>query len=65
MGRGAKTLKNFFFDMEQYFRATNTVTKDLKITLTRMHLQRTSNYGGGLDLWTFKRVDIQLRYVIE
>ncbi|KAA0057471.1 uncharacterized protein E5676_scaffold216G001550 [Cucumis melo var. makuwa] len=36
--RDAKALENYIFDLEQYFRATNTVTEEAKVTLTMMHL---------------------------
>ncbi|KAA0065910.1 senescence-specific cysteine protease sag39 [Cucumis melo var. makuwa] len=36
--RDAKTLENYIFDLEQYFKATNTVTKEAKVTLATMHL---------------------------
>ncbi|KAA0050156.1 senescence-specific cysteine protease sag39 [Cucumis melo var. makuwa] len=36
--RDAKALENFIFDFEQYFKATNTVTKEAKVTLATMHL---------------------------
>ena len=34
----AKELKNFIFDMEQYFRAGGTISKETKVTVTSMHL---------------------------
>ena len=36
--RDAKALENFIFDIEQYFKATNTNTKEAKVTLATMHL---------------------------
>ncbi|KAA0063481.1 uncharacterized protein E5676_scaffold668G00010 [Cucumis melo var. makuwa] len=33
--RDAKALENYIFDLEQYFKTTNTVTKEAKVTLTR------------------------------
>ncbi|TYK19785.1 senescence-specific cysteine protease sag39 [Cucumis melo var. makuwa] len=36
--RDAKALENFIFDLEQYFKATNTVTEEAKVTLTTMYL---------------------------
>ncbi|KAA0046932.1 senescence-specific cysteine protease sag39 [Cucumis melo var. makuwa] len=36
--RDAKALENYIFDLEQYFRATNTVTEEAKVTLVMMHL---------------------------
>ncbi|TYK09013.1 senescence-specific cysteine protease sag39 [Cucumis melo var. makuwa] len=36
--RDAKVLENYIFDLEQYFKATNTVTEEAKVTLATMHL---------------------------
>ncbi|KAA0041739.1 uncharacterized protein E5676_scaffold95G00100 [Cucumis melo var. makuwa] len=36
--RDAKALENFIFDFEQYFKATNIVIKEAKVTLTTMYL---------------------------
>ncbi|TYK21292.1 uncharacterized protein E5676_scaffold1775G00070 [Cucumis melo var. makuwa] len=36
--RDAKTLENYIFNLEQYFKATNTVTEEAKVTLATMHL---------------------------
>ncbi|TYJ98368.1 senescence-specific cysteine protease sag39 [Cucumis melo var. makuwa] len=36
--RDAKALENYIFDLEQYFRATNTVIEEAKVTLATMHL---------------------------
>ncbi|KAA0054479.1 senescence-specific cysteine protease sag39 [Cucumis melo var. makuwa] len=36
--RNAKALENFIFDLEQYFKATNTVTEEAKMSLATMHL---------------------------
>ncbi|KAA0061261.1 senescence-specific cysteine protease sag39 [Cucumis melo var. makuwa] len=36
--RDAKALENFIFDLEKYFKAINTVTKEVKVTLATMHL---------------------------
>ncbi|KAA0033954.1 senescence-specific cysteine protease sag39 [Cucumis melo var. makuwa] len=36
--RDAKALENFIFDLEQYFKATNTVTEEAKVTFATMHL---------------------------
>lgn len=52
--RDAKAMKNFLFYLEKYSRAKNTVTKESKITLMMMHLQRTISYDGGPILWTSK-----------
>ncbi|TYK23114.1 uncharacterized protein E5676_scaffold142G001050 [Cucumis melo var. makuwa] len=36
--RDAKALENYIFDLEEYFKATNTVTEEAKVTLALMHL---------------------------
>ncbi|KAA0061794.1 senescence-specific cysteine protease sag39 [Cucumis melo var. makuwa] len=36
--RDAKALENYIFHLEQYFKATNTVTEEAKVTLATMHL---------------------------
>ncbi|KAA0059254.1 uncharacterized protein E5676_scaffold84663G00030 [Cucumis melo var. makuwa] len=36
--RDAKALENYIFDLEQYFKATNTVTEEAKVSLAMMHL---------------------------
>ncbi|KAA0062302.1 uncharacterized protein E5676_scaffold313G003310 [Cucumis melo var. makuwa] len=36
--RDVKALENYIFDLEQYFRVTNTVTEEAKVTLATMHL---------------------------
>ncbi|KAA0055118.1 senescence-specific cysteine protease sag39 [Cucumis melo var. makuwa] len=36
--RDAKALENYIFDLEQYFRATNTVAEEAKVTLATMYL---------------------------
>ncbi|KAA0058240.1 uncharacterized protein E6C27_scaffold274G005650 [Cucumis melo var. makuwa] len=36
----AKALENYIFDLEQYFRATNTVIEEAKVTLATMHLSK-------------------------
>ncbi|KAA0062476.1 uncharacterized protein E5676_scaffold325G00940 [Cucumis melo var. makuwa] len=48
----ADALENFIFDLEQYFKATSTVTEEAKVTLATMHL---SECGGGLDMSTFTK----------
>ena len=53
--RDAKALENFIFDAEQYFKATNTVTEEAKVTLAIMHLSEDAKLGGGPDTWTFKK----------
>ena len=36
--KDANALKNFIFDFEEYFKATNTVMEEAKVTLATMHL---------------------------
>ncbi|KAA0048463.1 uncharacterized protein E5676_scaffold600G00660 [Cucumis melo var. makuwa] len=36
--RDVKELENFIFDMEQYFKASGTNSKETKVTLASMHL---------------------------
>jgi len=36
--RDAKELENFIFDMDQYFKASGTVSEEVKVTLASMHL---------------------------
>ncbi|KAA0066691.1 senescence-specific cysteine protease sag39 [Cucumis melo var. makuwa] len=38
--RDAKALENYIFDLKQYFRATNTVIEEAKVTLAMMHLSK-------------------------
>ena len=35
--RDAKALENFIYDIEQYFKATNTIIEEAKVTLATMH----------------------------
>ena len=52
--RNVNALKNFIFDLEQYFKATSTVTEEAKMTLVTMHLSKDAK------LWSRSRyVDIQ------
>ncbi|KAA0049773.1 Asp_protease_2 domain-containing protein [Cucumis melo var. makuwa] len=43
--RDAKALENFIFDLEHYFKATNTVTEEAKVTFTTMHLSEDAKLG--------------------
>ncbi|TYK01597.1 reverse transcriptase [Cucumis melo var. makuwa] len=52
--RDAKALENYIFDLEQYFRATNTVTEEAKVTLATMHLSEDAKLW-----WRSRFVDIQ------
>ncbi|KAA0047562.1 senescence-specific cysteine protease sag39 [Cucumis melo var. makuwa] len=36
--RDAKALENYIFNLEQYFKATNTIIEEAKVTLAIMHL---------------------------
>ncbi|KAA0063712.1 uncharacterized protein E6C27_scaffold329G002350 [Cucumis melo var. makuwa] len=52
--RDAKALENYIFDLEQYFRATNTVTEEAKVTLATMHLSEDAKLW-----WRSRFVDMQ------
>ncbi|KAA0062590.1 polyprotein [Cucumis melo var. makuwa] len=52
--RNAKTLENYIFDLEQYFRAMNTVTEKAKLTLATMHLSEDAKLW-----WRSRYVDMQ------
>ncbi|KAA0054179.1 uncharacterized protein E6C27_scaffold131G001100 [Cucumis melo var. makuwa] len=52
--RDAKALENYIFDLEQYFKATNTVTEEAKMTLATMHLSEDAKLW-----WRSRYVDIQ------
>ncbi|KAA0064190.1 uncharacterized protein E6C27_scaffold548G001290 [Cucumis melo var. makuwa] len=52
--RDAKALENYIFDLEQYFKATNTVTEEAKVTLATMHLFEDAKLW-----WRSRYVDIQ------
>ncbi|TYK09914.1 uncharacterized protein E5676_scaffold16G00270 [Cucumis melo var. makuwa] len=52
--RDAKALENFIFDLEQYFKATNTVTEEAKVTLTTMYLCEDAKLW-----WRSRYMDIQ------
>ncbi|TYK08452.1 uncharacterized protein E5676_scaffold654G00680 [Cucumis melo var. makuwa] len=51
--RDAKALENYIFDLEQYFKATNTV-KEAKLTLAMMHLSKDAKLW-----WRSRYLDIQ------
>ena len=57
--RDAMALENFIFDMDQYFKATNTFTEKAKVTLATMHLSEDAKL-----LWRSQYVDIQERRCI-
>ncbi|KAA0036510.1 uncharacterized protein E6C27_scaffold17875G00010 [Cucumis melo var. makuwa] len=50
----AKALQNYIFDLEQYFKATNTVAEEAKVTLATMHLSEDAKLW-----WRSRYVDIQ------
>ncbi|TYK19196.1 hypothetical protein E5676_scaffold522G001330 [Cucumis melo var. makuwa] len=52
--RDAKALENYIFDLEQYFRATNTVIEEAKVTLAMMHLSEDAKLW-----WRSRFVDMQ------
>ncbi|TYK11931.1 senescence-specific cysteine protease sag39 [Cucumis melo var. makuwa] len=52
--RDAKALENFIFDLEQYFKTTNTVTDEAKVTLAMMHLCEDAKLW-----WRSRYMDIQ------
>ncbi|KAA0033331.1 uncharacterized protein E6C27_scaffold845G001500 [Cucumis melo var. makuwa] len=52
--RDAKALENFTFDLEQYFKATNTVTEEAKVTLAAMYLCEDAKLW-----WRSRYMDIQ------
>ncbi|KAA0062485.1 uncharacterized protein E5676_scaffold325G00830 [Cucumis melo var. makuwa] len=52
--RDVKTLENYIFNIEQYFRAMNTVIKKDKVTLATMHLSEDAKLW-----WRSWYVDIQ------
>ncbi|TYK23962.1 reverse transcriptase [Cucumis melo var. makuwa] len=54
--RDAKALENYICDLEQYFKATNTVTEEVKVTLAMMHLSEDAKLW-----WRSRYVDMQER----
>ncbi|KAA0061968.1 uncharacterized protein E6C27_scaffold89G002630 [Cucumis melo var. makuwa] len=54
--RDAKALENYIFDLEQYFKATNTVTEEAKVTLAMMHLSEDAKLW-----WRSRYFDMQER----
>ncbi|TYK22237.1 uncharacterized protein E5676_scaffold333G001330 [Cucumis melo var. makuwa] len=52
--RDAKALENFIFDLEQYFKATDTITEEAKVTLATMHLCEDTKLW-----WRSRYMDIQ------
>ena len=53
--RDAKTWENFIFDIEQYFKAMNTIIEEDKVTLTTVHLLKMQSYSGDLGMLTFRK----------
>ncbi|KAA0042047.1 senescence-specific cysteine protease sag39 [Cucumis melo var. makuwa] len=51
--RDAKALESYIFDLEQYFKATKTVTEEVKVTLATMHLSEDVKLW-----WRSRYVDI-------
>ena len=52
--RDVKTLEIFIFDMKQYFKATNTITGEARVTLAIMHLSKDAKLW-----WRSQYIDIQ------
>ncbi|TYK27683.1 uncharacterized protein E5676_scaffold225G00120 [Cucumis melo var. makuwa] len=52
--RDANALENFTFDLEQYFKTTNTVTEEAKVTLATMYLCKDAKLW-----WRSRYMDIQ------
>ncbi|KAA0047839.1 uncharacterized protein E6C27_scaffold133G001000 [Cucumis melo var. makuwa] len=52
--RDAKALENFIFDLEQYFKTTNTVTEEAKVTLATIYLCEDAKLW-----WRSRYLDIQ------
>ena len=52
--RDAKALENFIFDIGQYFKATNTMAEEAKVTLVTMHLSENAKLW-----WRSRYVGIQ------
>ncbi|TYK02127.1 uncharacterized protein E5676_scaffold388G00020 [Cucumis melo var. makuwa] len=52
--RDAKALENFIFDLEQYFKTTNTVTEEAKLTLATIYLCEDAKLW-----WRSRYLDIQ------
>ncbi|TYK02439.1 uncharacterized protein E5676_scaffold1738G00430 [Cucumis melo var. makuwa] len=53
VAKDAKTIKNFIFDLEQYFKATSIETEEAKVTLATMHLFEDAKFW-----WRSRYVDI-------
>ncbi|TYK04995.1 senescence-specific cysteine protease sag39 [Cucumis melo var. makuwa] len=51
--RDAKALENYIFNLEQYFRATNTITEEAKVTLATMHMSEDAKLW-----WRSRYVDM-------
>ncbi|KAA0055009.1 uncharacterized protein E6C27_scaffold43052G001620 [Cucumis melo var. makuwa] len=52
--RDAKALENFTFDLEKYFKATNTITEEAKMTFATMYLCEDTKLW-----WRSRYMDIQ------
>ncbi|KAA0066690.1 senescence-specific cysteine protease sag39 [Cucumis melo var. makuwa] len=52
--RDAKALENFMFDLEQYFKATNTVTEEAKVTVLTRFLKKFDPWSLGRNLVSSK-----------
>ena len=57
--RDAKALENYIFDLEQYFKATDTEIEEEKITEATMHLAEDAKLWWRRSMWTSKRADAQ------
>ncbi|KAA0056664.1 senescence-specific cysteine protease sag39 [Cucumis melo var. makuwa] len=53
--RDARALENYIFYLEQYFRATNMVSEEAKVTLMTMHLFEAAKLWWRSDMWTCKK----------
>ena len=53
--RDAKALENFIFDIEQYFKATNTNTEEAKVILATMHLSEDAKLWWRFDMLIFRK----------
>ncbi|TYK30023.1 uncharacterized protein E5676_scaffold587G00330 [Cucumis melo var. makuwa] len=75
--RDAKALKNFIFNLEQYFKATNTVTKEAKVTLATMHMSEDAKLWWRsryidihegcctIDSWDALKKEVRLQFFLE
>ncbi|KAA0056134.1 uncharacterized protein E6C27_scaffold697G00140 [Cucumis melo var. makuwa] len=75
--RDAKALENFIFDLEQYFKAINTIIEEVKVTLATMYLCEDaklwwrSRYmdiqegGCTIDIWDVLKKELRLQFFSE